>query len=71
LRLIHRLAVIATLAVAACLHPALAEGQQMPANMHTPASPTFFTVWGVFHVAISLIGTIFLLWLIRRGVEKL
>lgn len=57
----YRLAALVTVALVACAVPAFADESE----------GAFFTVWGVAHVGVSLAGTVFLIWLVRRGVDKL
>lgn len=62
MRRVHQLAAcIATMCLMSCFS-AFAEGVK---------SQTYFVVWGIAHVGASLSGTVFVLWLIRRGVKKL
>lgn len=58
---LRRLAAFAALVIVGCTIPAWAVDD----------TKNLFTVWAIGHVGISLTGTVFLLWLIRRGVKKL
>lgn len=35
------------------------------------AESSHMAAWGVLHVTVSLIGTVFVIWLLDRGVKKL
>lgn len=61
LKSLQRLTPLIAVVLVLCTAPAFAEDK----------TREFMTIWGIFHVGISLAGTVFLLWLIKRGVEKL
>lgn len=63
----NRFAAAVAIALIVCCMPAFAE----EAPTGTTELDKFYWIWGIAHVGISLAGTVFTLWLIRRGVKRL